>query len=134
MLQSMEWQRVGHNWATELNCTGSVQFCFVYPWTTYYKFRWFLLRSSFNFPTSFIHSWLTIFTICLSLSMRFFLLQLKKKFYWSIVDLQYYIIFRYITKWFNSFIDYTPFKVMIKNDYVPCVVQCIFVAYLFYIQ
>ena len=29
---------------------------------------------------------------------------------WSIVDLQYYINFRYIIiQWFNSFIEYTPF-------------------------
>ena len=32
------------------------------------------------------------------------------------------------------FYRFTPFKVMIKIDYVPWLVQCIFAAYLFYIQ
>ena len=33
---------------------------------------------------------------------------------WSIVNLQYCISFRCTTQWFNTFIDYTPLKVITK--------------------
>ena len=39
-------------------------------------------------------------------------------FNWSIVDLQYYINFRYATQWFSIFIDYTPHKVIMGSALV----------------
>ena len=41
-------------------------------------------------------------------------------FYWGVDDFKYSISFRYATYWFKGFIDYSPFKVIIKYWLYSC--------------
>ena len=55
-------------------------------------------------------------------------------FHWSVVDLQYCISFWCTALWFSMFTDYTPLKVITKiMALIPCAMQYLLVAYLFYI-
>ena len=53
---------------------------------------------------------------------------LKKK-NWSIIDLQYYVSFGYVTQWFKKFLDYTPF--IIKIGFISCAIHYIPITYIY---